>query len=112
MAMVDCPECGAQVSESAVACPQCGYAFKRKSAFNVKRLLAWVIGVPVACYVALMVIGALLPDSVNERTEAEARKRCANAIMSNMGTSTVGYQDKQAYDARVKEACEGFDLSK
>jgi len=27
MALIKCPECGAQVSELARACPNCGYAF-------------------------------------------------------------------------------------
>ncbi|MCR4902245.1 MAG: DUF2225 domain-containing protein [Butyrivibrio sp.] len=29
MALIDCPECGGKVSDSAEACPNCGYAVKK-----------------------------------------------------------------------------------
>lgn len=29
MALIDCPECGKSVSDSAESCPQCGYAVRR-----------------------------------------------------------------------------------
>ena len=41
MALVNCPECGKEVSESAVSCPNCGYGvaqhfneIKNKDFFN------------------------------------------------------------------------------
>ena len=29
MALVSCPDCGAQVSDTAVVCPQCGFPLRR-----------------------------------------------------------------------------------
>lgn len=49
MALVECPECDGQVSDSAVACPHCGYLL-REAGVHVKSggfptWLAWALGV-------------------------------------------------------------------
>lgn len=30
MALINCPECNTQVSDTAVSCPSCGYSFKTR----------------------------------------------------------------------------------
>lgn len=38
MALVSCPECGRQISDTAIACPQCGYVLEKK---KEKRQIKW-----------------------------------------------------------------------
>ncbi len=35
MALINCPECGTEVSDAAGACPKCGYPLKAKPAGGV-----------------------------------------------------------------------------
>jgi hypothetical protein len=76
------------------------------------KLLFWIIGVPVACLVAFLALGFAMKASETpaERAAADkaAAQECATAVMSNMGTSTRNYRDKQAYDAHVADKCSGF----
>lgn len=76
------------------------------------KLLLWIIGVPVACLVALLALGGAIRASETpaERAAADkaAAQACATAVMSNMGTSTRNYSDKQAYEAHVADKCSGF----
>jgi endogenous inhibitor of DNA gyrase (YacG/DUF329 family) len=52
MALTPCPECGAQISDKAVACPQCGHPM------TALRRSAWQpFG---AGWMAILVIGVLL----------------------------------------------------
>lgn len=45
------------------------------------------------------------------KRDEQAKNECVNAMMSNIGTSTTGYADKQAYDAHVKDKCDGFEIN-
>jgi hypothetical protein len=63
---------------------------------------------------AALFIGAVSDDNaptMASAPSAEHKDRCARAMMSSMGHSTVGYADKAAYDARVREACAGLSLN-
>lgn len=35
MSLIECPECGNQISSHAEACPNCGYSFKRENRKNM-----------------------------------------------------------------------------
>ena len=71
----------------------------------------WIIGVPVALFVTVMVIGTAhnTPEREQQRA-ADAKQECVQAIASNMGTSTVGYADRKAYNDHVREKCQGFNI--
>lgn len=36
MALISCPECGHDVSDSAVTCPNCGFRLKKQKNSNIK----------------------------------------------------------------------------
>ena len=66
MALIKCPECGKEISDTIVACPNCGYSFKKKN--------KWLLPVIIVLIVAL--IGGALsyflyfkPNSVLDQAE-------------------------------------------
>lgn len=105
MALGNCPECQAAVSSSAANCPHCG--FKLRSSGFV-RALKWIVGIPVAAFVAMMVAGFFLKD--DGRVSESERKECAAAMMSSIGSSTRNYTDKLAYEKVVREKCSGITI--
>ena len=71
----------------------------------------WILGVPVALFLAMLVIGAATNSPERERQrEEEARLECTRAITSSMGTSTAGYADRKAYNDHVRDKCQGFKI--
>jgi hypothetical protein len=62
--------------------------------------------------VLLVAIGSMNSNPEIDAARLAAQKtECSNAIASSIGTSTIGYTDKAAYDARVREACAGFEIN-
>jgi hypothetical protein len=118
MAMIECDECGAQISSKAAACPQCGNPMNYlagtavpaptvvRRGFNFK---LW-IGLPLVVFVVLVVISS--NSKPDPQAEKARREECVKALMSNMDTSTRGYADRQAYEAHVASKCEGYDLKR
>lgn len=68
----------------------------------------WIVGVPVALFVAFLTLGAIVGPS---KSFEQRKQECAKAMMSSIGHSTRGYADKAAYDAHVREHCEGLELN-
>lgn len=60
-------------------------------------LMSWAIGLPPT------------PPRAPARVEAEKRE-CAAAIASSIGHSTTGYADKLAYEAAVRDKCDGLSI--
>lgn len=63
MALIECPECKAQVSDQAKACPQCGYSLPKQPrlAPETRQGLAFIavlVGVVLVAWVGWRVIGA------------------------------------------------------
>lgn len=55
MAIINCPECGAQVSDKASSCPQCGYRLHTSGVGNKRRVII-VVSLVVACVAALALV--------------------------------------------------------
>jgi hypothetical protein len=121
MALISCPDCQGKVSDAAPACIHCGAPLKgaatattpgtpqapKKMGFFAKTVL-WLGG----GFIAFMVIGLMNADPQRDAAQlAERKQACARAMMSSMGTSTTGYADKAAYDARVRKACDGLEIN-
>lgn len=66
--MIECPECGASISESAKACPKCGSTKHRKS------IWPWVVGIPVGLFVIFIGYGMTIPEY--QHTAREQREVC------------------------------------
>jgi len=51
MALVKCPECGKEISDTAKSCPNCGYVFKKKgTSKTIIRFVAVVAAIIVAVF--------------------------------------------------------------
>lgn len=66
MALIECPECNKQVSETAKTCPHCGYKLNAKIVKHRNKVVTWSI---VSALIITLVIGLSLYIS-NERAEA------------------------------------------
>lgn len=64
MALVKCPECGKDVSDTVQDCPQCGYTLKKRTSIVLPGCLGLII---------LLVVLFMMAPSARE-TEAEYRK--------------------------------------
>jgi uncharacterized membrane protein YvbJ len=67
MALVNCPECGQQVSDKAAFCPHCGYPFKavpQKTGDwferNYSGIFKIAIGIPIAIFGSLLVAAIII----------------------------------------------------
>lgn len=79
MALVSCLECGKEISDKAAACPHCGAPQAGGMAQQTLSVVGetkkkggvwkWVLGIPVALFVVVMVIGA----TVGNTPEAQQR---------------------------------------
>lgn len=67
MSMMKCPECGKEISDSAKACPNCGYPIKQKKS-KLIIVFAVIMGI-----IALVVLASGIKDLLSARQEvAEA----------------------------------------
>lgn len=88
MSLTTCRECGAQVSKSAKSCPHCGAPYPFRPSINlhkvlqpVKKIIGISILVVVGVFVALAIIGSLLPtDPVEKAKRAAIEKRYADSL--------------------------------
>jgi len=135
VALINCSECRAEISDRAVSCPKCGnpmglatvaaatgqvssprapaYSMPDEAPKKSGGWLKWIFIVPAALFGMVMCIGAVA-DRDGSKSAARFEKQkaeCTTAMMSSIGHSTTGYADKAAYDAKVREACNGLTLN-
>lgn len=108
MALVTCSECKSEISDTATSCPKCGYTAPKPG-----WPWGWIIGAPVGLFALVMIVGTVGANKAGyqDQINADARRECSKALMSSLGTSTSGYQDKQAYEAVVREKCAGMSIN-
>jgi len=83
MALVSCPDCGAQVSDTAVVCPQCGFPLRRDALARTtagrggsgSNTAGIVIGVVAAGLVVLVVLGILAAIAIPRFVMATGRAK-------------------------------------
>jgi type II secretory pathway pseudopilin PulG len=85
MALIHCRDCGAQVSESAVVCPQCGFPLRRDVLAQTagrgggggtgSNAAGIVLGIVVAGFVGIVIIGILAALAIPRFTQASTRAK-------------------------------------
>lgn len=61
MALINCPECKKEISDTIEQCPHCGYKIKRKKSVNKKLLVIFIAIVAIIC--VLCVVKLFISDS-------------------------------------------------
>lgn len=88
MALIACGECGKEISDKAPACPHCGAPSESTPAKSIGGpapqpppgsgsgggIWKWVVGVPVAGFVAFMVFGAVAGNSPEGKERTGQRR--------------------------------------
>ena len=68
MAMIQCPECGKEISDTAKACPNCGYPLqKEKKQLSIKKI-------GIVAMIALLVLGSILFVMTSKLNAAEQKE--------------------------------------
>lgn len=67
-----------------------------------------VVGWGLLALIAVFVVAGVTTDG---RSDEQMRKECAAAMMSSIGTSTLNYADKKAYNDHVRDKCSGFSIN-
>lgn len=60
MSLINCPECGKEISDQAASCPNCGYEFKNEKRTQIKKLpvlLGIVVLIIIALFFVIRIIG-------------------------------------------------------
>jgi len=119
MALTNCPDCGAQVSDSAVVCPQCGFPMRRdaltmagagaggRPGSSQANKVGIILGVAViGFFVLIFVVGMLAAIAIPRFTNASQRAKekegegllkqvftLENAYFANNGTYTASLEE-------------------
>lgn len=87
MALVQCPECGKEISDQAISCPNCGYTMRKEE--NVANAVAVPVKrapnkrlIVVACVVVLLAVVLVAFRSSLNQYEKLALEDCR--ILKNM----------------------------
>ncbi|HEU0283269.1 MAG TPA: hypothetical protein VFQ99_05755 [Gallionella sp.] len=104
MALINCKECGKEVSTEATACPHCGAKPPKKSSGLM------ILFIIVGSVIALVLIISGSPGGRSGEGEQARRAECAKALLE--GSRVTSYLDKQAYDKVVADKCAGYNIPK
>ncbi|MFZ6773026.1 zinc-ribbon domain-containing protein [Undibacterium sp. SXout7W] len=113
MALINCSECNAEVSDKAAACPKCGNPISKIPVVTEKST-PWVLytlgGIGIL-FVSFVIVGSIGNAAMNSPENLAKRKqRCTEAMMSGIGKSDM-YKYSQEYRDNVKDACEGMEIN-
>ena len=67
MALIQCPECRKEMSDTLNSCPHCGYVFNKKNSRTIKK--KYIISIPIILCVLIIVsicIFFLMPNSTKD----------------------------------------------
>lgn len=88
MALIKCPECGNQVSDTARNCPHCGYQLKEnnyKQSPIYKTINEWLTVIVVA--IIVVAIAALIINTMSEKNTVNPRDYSPTLIGQNISDS-------------------------
>lgn len=121
MALISCPDCEGKVSDAAPACIHCGAPLAARSSSPPAvpaspssglglfgKSVLWLGG----GFIVIVIVSSMNSGfQGSSAREADRKQACVRAMASSMGTSTSGYADRAAYEARVREACDGYEIN-
>lgn len=71
MALINCPECNREISNSTKVCPNCGYKLKGKS--KVKAIIIAIVAIVLVLAVAFVsIIGLIIKEEYSDSTSSDS----------------------------------------
>lgn len=96
MALIKCPECDKEISDTVKKCPNCGYNLKSKENKKNKK----IIFIVVAVILLVAVIGGIVGMGIN-KSNAEKKEKEYNELITTTGGKIYVYgliSELQCYD--------------
>ena len=87
MALVNCKECGVEVSSEAESCPKCGARVKPKS--KAGKVILWIVGAPVALFLVVMIYSGVTAGPPEQRNLAARYRDCMSQWRASNGSASV-----------------------
>lgn len=84
MALIDCRECGAQVSDSAFKCPQCAFQLRKPKRSIMGKLFKWVF-ILFNIFMAIWLFSALAGVGDAASTATTDAEKAGAAIGATLG---------------------------
>lgn len=72
MALINCPECSKEISDTVARCPHCGYKIKRKKGKKVLKILGITVGSVIALLIAALVVLMIIGHNKNYKTDIKS----------------------------------------
>ena len=88
MALIKCPECGSEVSDSALKCPKCGKQLRKPKRGVFGKLFLWLFYLYNAFMAWWLISGSMEASKVIDTAASEAEKAGA-AIGTGMGVTMI-----------------------
>lgn len=66
MALINCPECGKEISDTAVSCPHCGYGINRTPVVTTRKKSN---AIPIFLLICLLIAGCICFYKANENNQ-------------------------------------------
>lgn len=93
MAMIQCPECGKEISSQAVCCPECGYPLKKARQLPPKPAIKAAAGV----LGAVILVVLLMQTTIFWNKDEKALLKCAELIQADL----LAPESLRIYDAMI-----------
>lgn len=98
MALINCPECGKEISDKANSCPNCGYKKEREVKIDKKRIITFAIPIFILCVILCVVfnIKNSLPNKLLITLDMSKEE-----VHKEIGNNFILEQDKYERDVEV-----------
>lgn len=91
MALIKCPECGKEISDTVTQCPHCGFQIKQEKTINKKLII-----IPIIAVLLLIAIIGIINIAGNNKSPAkQAIKIIESDYGKNVEISAIYYSEEQ-----------------
>lgn len=94
MALINCKECGKEISSKSKTCPNCGCPIKKKSFF---KLISTIVVTVVIVFILLIILGFLVSSTENEQNYSNV-----NSISTSQESSSSEYDEYKEVIEEIK----------
>lgn len=103
MALINCPECGKEISDSTKICPHCGYKLKNKS--DSKKWIIPVIIISIVVIIALIVTAVALTGK-KESNKNDTQSTISSTVQETTADKSVSLNDNSEFQEKLKSESE------